>query len=111
MVELETGKKRVLLVRDQSDFPEFHQNKNANVEIVSLDQPKEGQNGSYGARWLDLVNRAREPMLSGRIAPTPGEPCDRCVYGELCRRSAQFSEDTLFTEEITNELGGKDDDA
>ena len=64
--------------------------------------------GSDGAnefvqRLKKVIGRAVERVRTGDLRPTPGEHCAYCSFGDLCRRSQDFSEvadpiDQLFKE-------------
>ena len=41
----------------------------------------------------DSLRHALRTVEHGDMRPTPGDPCDVCDYGELCRRSWAFGED------------------
>ncbi len=41
----------------------------------------------------DSLRHALRTVQHGDMRPTPGDPCDTCDYGELCRRSRLFGED------------------
>ncbi|RYG23693.1 hypothetical protein EON82_13225 [bacterium] len=41
----------------------------------------------------DSLRRALRTVEVGDMRPSPGDPCDTCEFGELCRRSRAFGED------------------
>ncbi|RYG35977.1 hypothetical protein EON81_11090, partial [bacterium] len=43
-----------------------------------------------------LLQRSLANIREGRITPQPGEHCDQCGYGELCRRHRGFSDEAGF---------------
>lgn len=45
-----------------------------------------------------LLDRSLKTIREGRIQAQPGEHCDRCDYGELCRRHRGFSDEEGFDE-------------
>lgn len=41
---------------------------------------------------IQELEQATQRIAQGRINPTPGDPCRTCEFGELCRRSRDFSD-------------------
>lgn len=41
---------------------------------------------------IQQLEQATQRVAQGRINPTPGDPCRTCEFGELCRRSREFSD-------------------
>ena len=54
----------------------------------------------------ESLRTALRTVESGEMRPAPGDPCDGCDYGEMCRRSRQFGEeDSPFGADLRT-LGG-----
>ncbi|MCX7801044.1 MAG: hypothetical protein N2109_11975 [Fimbriimonadales bacterium] len=56
----------------------------------------DGNDRHWVSRAQRLAARVRSSLQSLEIAPTPGEACTRCPFGELCRRSTRFPERDAF---------------
>lgn len=54
----------------------------------------------------ESLRHALRTVESGDMRPTPGDPCDVCDFGELCRRSRQFGEDDSPFGADLRSLGG-----
>lgn len=53
----------------------------------------------------ELIARATARVDRGEIRPEPGDHCERCDFGELCRRSNSFSDDdSPFMEDDASEV-------
>ncbi len=61
------------------------------------------ERGPFARHVMDLVQRSFESLDAGEMAPTPGQACERCLYGELCRVSSQFGEALLPEEGSTDD--------
>jgi len=56
----------------------------------------------------ESLRHALRTVETGDMRPTPGDPCDTCEFGELCRRSRSFGEeDSPFGADLRT-LGGGD---
>ncbi len=56
----------------------------------------------------ESLRRALRTVEAGEMRPTPGDPCDGCEFGELCRRSRLFGEDDSPFGADLRSLGGGD---
>ena len=56
----------------------------------------------------DSLRHALRTLQEGDMRPSPGDPCDSCDFGELCRRSRLFGEDdSPFGADLRTLGGGK----
>jgi hypothetical protein len=62
------------------------------VDLATIDDPALWKRTFYD-QVTELLRRAVLKINSGSVEPIKGDHCDWCDYGELCRRSARFSED------------------
>lgn len=85
-LEVETGSERLLLMlpRPEYDLPSRF---DSGLRVVDL-----GEKAPFYERTKDLLSRAAERIERGEIAPTPGDHCEWCEYGEICRRAQGFGE-------------------
>ncbi|RYG47425.1 hypothetical protein EON79_07410 [bacterium] len=107
------------LVRNHSDWPALEFDKGSGTrEIVFFGDTPAATNGPKreglarfalaqqlsGEAFFEvfrkelkvLLQRALANIREGRVAPQPGEHCDQCGYGELCRRHRGFSDEAGF---------------
>ncbi len=69
------------------------------LDLAMIDEPALWKETFYRG-VIQLLETAVGNIRSGSIEPKKGEHCTWCDYGELCRRSAQFSEtDSPFGED------------
>jgi hypothetical protein len=70
------------------------------VDLATSDDPAFAKK-QFFERVKGLLQLAVERMCSAEIEPTPGEHCVWCDYGEVCRRSIEFSdEDSPFGKDV-----------
>ncbi|HSI72229.1 MAG TPA: PD-(D/E)XK nuclease family protein, partial [Fimbriimonas sp.] len=62
------------------------------LDLATIDDPEHWKKLFY-REVGDLLQRAVAKINSGSVEPIKGDHCTWCDYGELCRRSALFSED------------------
>lgn len=70
-------------------------NESTKLKVIDLSEFPE-RNDAYKAYFTEvksLLKKASGVIESGSIEPRPGDHCDRCSFGELCRRSRDFGED------------------
>ncbi|MFN3683139.1 MAG: PD-(D/E)XK nuclease family protein [Fimbriimonadaceae bacterium] len=60
----------------------------------------EGTPRSWVSTAQRLASEAGRVLRNLEVAPKPGDGCDRCAYGELCRRSKRFPERDEFDGDV-----------
>jgi hypothetical protein len=107
-LEIETmAGKRVLLVLGRSPNTFLPSDARANLRVIDLaaadDVPSAREN--FFKQVKKHLNESVANIRQGSVEARPGEYCDRCDYGELCRRSKRFGdEDSLFGEASPEEV-------
>ena len=77
------------------------------IRVIDLSQHMQSNSPieEFFTKAKELINAAADTIAAGTITPKPGDHCERCDFGELCRRSKQFSEigGEAESEEAVNE--------
>jgi ATP-dependent helicase/nuclease subunit B len=101
-LEIETmaGERQMLLLsRKPKPFLPSEQPHIKAVDLATIDDPVLWKESFYRS-VTKLLEEAMRNIRSGSVEPKRGEHCTWCDYGELCRRSALFSEtDSPFGED------------
>lgn len=107
-LEIEGRRKRTLVVLARSAVANFVGSRENQLEIVNLgngDDPSVAKKVFY-MEVRKLLGQVMDRIQKPSIDPHRSAHCERCNYGELCRRSSQFSEeDSPFGEDVTEENG------
>ena len=77
--------------------------------LVDEDDARDSRGAIFfdGRQGSSLKPRPAAPSRAGDMRPTPGDACDACGFGELCRRSRLFGEeDSPFGADLRS-LGGR----
>ncbi|HWD39279.1 MAG TPA: hypothetical protein VG944_10550, partial [Fimbriimonas sp.] len=95
--------RRSMLVLNRIGLPELPSNRHKKLRVVDLsgsDDPARSKEIFFETTKA-LLKLAVSRAESGDIEPIPGDYCDWCDYGELCRNSKNFpDEDSPFGEDI-----------
>jgi len=86
-LEVDTTKgERLLMMLPKPEF-DLESRIEKGLRVVDL-----GEKATFYERVKELLGTAVERIQAGEIAPTPGDHCGYCDFGELCRRAQGFSE-------------------
>jgi hypothetical protein len=98
-VESISGGRKLIVMRRDPDV-ELVADVEHGLEVIDLSGQAQGDSVQevFFRRLKDLLQVASETIRKGKISPTPGDHCQFCDYGELCRQSALFSEEDLSFE-------------
>ncbi len=94
-IELESmGGKRTLMLLGRNATDSYAANVAEGLQIMDLSTEDDVTKFriEFYQSVKQLLAEASERIASGRIDPTPGEHCERCEFGEICRRSLGFGE-------------------
>ncbi len=87
--------KRSLVVLTRAGIGNLRSNVQNGLQVLDLstsDDPATSKR-QFNDEFKKLLKRALELIERGEIRPVPGDYCEWCDFGELCRRSPQFSDD------------------
>ena len=56
----------------------------------------------FGRVALEEAEIAVDAMDRGLVRPVPGDYCEHCAFGELCRRSMEFGEASDWFDEVVD---------
>lgn len=86
-LQVDTAKgERLLMMLPKPEF-DLESRTGQNLRVVDL-----GDKAEFFERVKALLAKAVSIIESGEIAPTPGDHCQHCDFGELCRRAKGFGE-------------------
>jgi hypothetical protein len=87
--------RRVLVVLTRHGVRGLTSQRNNGLQIVDLSESEDDaiSRQIYATSMKRLIDESLSRIERGDIKATPGEHCETCDFGELCRRSLLFSDD------------------
>ncbi len=101
-----TGGRRTRLRIDRSGGVARRPNEGLDMEWLVDEDDRDLARRVFFEGVKESLRHALRTVEAGDMRPAPGDPCDVCDFGELCRRSRQFGEeDSPFGADLRT-LGG-----
>ena len=88
-----TGGRRTRLRIDRSGGVARRPNEGLDMEWLVDEDDRDLARRMFFEGVKDSLRHALRTVQEGDMRPSPGDPCDSCDLGELCRRSRLFGED------------------